>query len=677
MAARRAGFPIVTVVAPKIRARDLRAATPLGIAALRLGLAPSPLIALTRDAQLVATLKKVTDPAHQVLPVGSEVDLSGVLLKHQGGVALIDCVAVASPIGKLIDRLRVQFPELVLIVVGRVEEQATLGAQITDGSVHRFLHRPLSEQRVRLFVEAAWRRYAQDTVPPQASAAVATPRRNRGALAWIALTVALALAAPLLWRAQQSQQAQQAPPAATESQAPAASNDPALESLLARAGSALAAGALVSPPQENAADLYREALRRNARDPRAVNGLAAVIDRLLASAEEQLQQQHLDAAQQLTEQARAIDPNHARVAFLAAQIDAQRERAVLTRAQRAAAGGDVAGALATLEDAAHGEHRSTLVEEARQQLAQKQLDTRVADFLSRGRDALARGALVAPLEDNARFYIESARALAPGAASVQQATQELIDRLQTEARQALDAKNAQQADIWITAAAEAGADPRRVGALRAEAQQLRSAHSEQLAQISAQFNARLERGAVLEPATDSARFYLAQLTQQAPDDPLTQRARSAYGERLVEEARSALRAQDFPATRRWLTEARSTGADAAALTTIEAALTAGQTESQQAERYVDAATLTRIRYVAPQFPDSARARGIDGWVDLQFLVDTDGTVTDAKVVGAQPVGIFEQVALDAVRHWRYLPQTHDGKALSQRARVRLRFTVQR
>ena len=660
-------------MAPKIPARDRRAATPLGVAALRLGLAPSPLIALTRDAQLVATLKKVTDPVHKVLPVGSEVDLSGVLLTHQGGVALIDCVAVASPIGKLIDRLRVQFPELVLIVVGRVEEQATLGAQITDGSVHRFLHRPLSEQRVRLFVEAAWRRHAQDAVPPQAGPALVTPRRKTGALAWVGLAAALALAAPLLWRAQQSQQAPQPAP---ESHAPAASYDPALESLLSRADSALAAGALVAP-QENAADLYREALRRNARDPRAVNGLAAVIDRLLASAEEQLQQQHLDAAQQLTEQARAIDPNHARVAFLAAQIDAQRERAVLTRAQRAAAGGDVAGALATLEDAARGEHRSTLVEEARQQLAQKQLDARVTDFLSRGRDALARGALVAPLKDNARFYIESARALAPGAASVQQATQELIGRLQAEARQALDAKNAPQADIWIAAAADAGADGKQVAALRAEAQQLHSAHSEQLAQLSAQFNTRLERGAVLEPATDSARFYLAQLTQQAADDPLTQRARSAYDARLVEEARSALRAQDFTATRRWLSEARSAGVDAAALTTIEAALTAGQNESQRAESYVDASTLTRIRYVAPKFPDIARAHNIDGWVDLQFLVDTDGAVTDVKVVGAQPVGIFEQVALDAVHHWRYLPQMHDGKALGQRARVRLRFTVQR
>jgi protein TonB len=81
--------------------------------------------------------------------------------------------------------------------------------------------------------------------------------------------------------------------------------------------------------------------------------------------------------------------------------------------------------------------------------------------------------------------------------------------------------------------------------------------------------------------------------------------------------------------------------------------------------------------VAPEFPDTARARGIDGWVDLQFVVESDGAVGDVTVVGAQPVGVFEQVALDAVRHWHYQPVVHDGHAISQQARVRLRFTVQR
>jgi protein TonB len=95
------------------------------------------------------------------------------------------------------------------------------------------------------------------------------------------------------------------------------------------------------------------------------------------------------------------------------------------------------------------------------------------------------------------------------------------------------------------------------------------------------------------------------------------------------------------------------------------------------ESYVNASALTRTRYVVPVFPVAARTRGIDGWVDLQFVVGVDGTVSDLKVVGAEPVGIFEQAALDAVRHWRYQPVVRDGHAVSERTRVRLRFTVQR
>jgi TonB family protein len=665
-------------VAPKTPARDLRAATPLGVARLRLGLAPAPLIAVTRDARLVVMLKKVTDPTHPVLPVSTEIDLANALLAHQGGVVVIDCAAVSSAVNKLIDRLHAQFPELVLIVAGSANEQGTLATQITDGSVHRFLHRPVSEQRVRLFVEAAWRRHAEGGALPQAAPAPRPPRRGRAAFILLGLAVLVGVAAPLAWRALRP--APEAPHAAAVPATRVSSDDAALESLLARADQALAAGALVAPPTENAAELYREALKRNARDPRALNGLEQVIDRLLTAAEAELQQQHLDAAQQLTEQARAIRPDHARVAFLAAQIGAQRERAVLNKAQRAAAGGDVAGALATLEDAAHGEHRSTLVEEAREQLAlaQRQLDSRVADYLSRGHAALGRGALIAPEEDNARFYIESARALAPGDAAVQQSMQELITRLEDEARQALAAGNAEQAELWIAAAAGLGADPVQVSALRSEAQQLRSAtRSEDLTRLSAAFNERLAHGALLDPATDSAHFYLTQLMQQAADDPATQRARSAYGARVLDEARNALRAQDLPGTRRWLTEARAASADAAGIAALDAALAAAQDEAQHAASYVDASSLTRIRYVAPQFPDIARARGIDGWVDLQFVVGTDGAVGDVAVVGAQPAGIFEQAALDAVRHWRYQPALHDGRTVSQHARVRLRFTVQR
>ena len=80
--------------------------------------------------------------------------------------------------------------------------------------------------------------------------------------------------------------------------------------------------------------------------------------------------------------------------------------------------------------------------------------------------------------------------------------------------------------------------------------------------------------------------------------------------------------------------------------------------------------------MAPQFPTDAQRRGIAGWVDLQFVVNSDGSVGELTVVGAQPVGIFEQAALDAVRRWRYAPVLRNGQSVGQRARVRLRFAMQ-
>jgi TonB family protein len=649
----------------------------VGEVAARLGLGNEALVVLTRDPHLLATLRRVNTAPHKVLRVASEVDLSTALVTQHAGVAVLDCGATTTPIAQLTERLYAQFPDLVLIVAGSAEEQGMLAAQITTGSVHRFLHKPFSEQRVRLFVEAAWRRHAAGADAPAAGAGTPPERRASGAK-WAMALVAVALAATplLLWI--NSRTPDEAPAAGAPNVSPRVRSDAALESLLSRADQALAAGQLVTPAGQSAADLYHEALRRDAGDPRAVNGLEEVIGRLLAAADEQLQQHNLDAAQQLADQARTVSPRHPRVAFLEAQIGAQRERAVLGKAQRAAASGNVAGALATLDDATHAGTQSTLVNEAREELAQKQVDARVAEYLSRGRDALGRGHLIDPVEDNARFYIESARALAPDDSGVKQAMQDLAARLQAEARRALTARNAEQVDIWAQAARDVGADPKQIAVLHEDARQLRSAaRAESLAQLTSTFNQRLEQGRIVEPATDSAKYYLAQLTQADADNAGTQLARSTYRARLLDEARNSLKAQDFAGTRRWLGEARAAGADPAGSAAIDSALAAAQAEAEQASVYVNESALTRTRYVAPQFPDVARQRGIDGWVDLQFLVGTDGGVSDVKVVGAQPAGIFEQAALEALRHWHYQPVVHGGHIVSQRARVRLRFTVQR
>ncbi|HYM28607.1 MAG TPA: energy transducer TonB, partial [Steroidobacteraceae bacterium] len=145
--------------------------------------------------------------------------------------------------------------------------------------------------------------------------------------------------------------------------------------------------------------------------------------------------------------------------------------------------------------------------------------------------------------------------------------------------------------------------------------------------------------------------------------------------RVMDEERAALQAQDYPTARRWLGEARAPRADLAALASADAALTAAEQQAQQAGSVVAESSLTRTRYVAPEFPRTAREKNIDGWVDVQFVVRTDGTVGDASIVGAQPVGIFEQPALEAVRRWRYRPVVQGGQPVTQRTHVRVRFAM--
>jgi TonB family protein len=666
----------VTAVASHTKAQSSTVTLPSGAPPPRLTLIGKQLLALTQDRKLIETLRQVADPAHEVYAAGSELDLAGALMAHHTGVVVLDVAALATPAGQLAARLHAQFPDIVLIVAGGSEDQAAVAAQITDGAVHRFLHKPVSEQRVRLFVEAAWRRYAAGP-DGTGTLTVLTTRPHRGAKWWLLAASLAALAAALLWVGLPAPPTPLRPAASAAPSAAPTSGDATLESLLTRADRALAAGQLVAPPGASAADLYREALRRNARDPRAVNGLEQTIDRLVSDAEGALQDRHLQDAQALADQAHAISPDHPRVAFLMAQVGAQRERLVLDKAQHAAATGNVAGALAVLDDAARGGRHSTLVEEARQQLAQQQVDERVVEFLRRGREALLRGQLIEPPEQSARFLIEAARALAPGDAGVQQAAKDLLARLQAEAGKALSAGNPDQADTWTSAAAGAGADRADVAALRAEAQRLRGASkADSLAQLALTFNERLAAGSITEPAADSAKFYLAQLLQADPAHPATQLARTAFDTRVLDEARGALRAQDYSGARRWLSEARAAGADPASIGAVDTAIGAAQDAAQRASSYVSASSMTRTRYVEPRFPPDASQRGIDGWVDLQFLVSTDGSVGELTIVGAQPVGIFEQAALDAVRHWRYQPVMRDGQAVTQRARVRVRFAMQ-
>ena len=116
-------------------------------------------------------------------------------------------------------------------------------------------------------------------------------------------------------------------------------------------------------------------------------------------------------------------------------------------------------------------------------------------------------------------------------------------------------------------------------------------------------------------------------------------------------------------------------ADDASISALEHEMTTVQDNTKRATEVVPAGNLELAKYVPPVFPVAARQRGLSGWVDVQLVVKPDGSVSDVIIMGAEPVGVFEQAAVDAVRKWRYKPVERDGHAIDQRARLRMKFAL--
>jgi len=92
---------------------------------------------------------------------------------------------------------------------------------------------------------------------------------------------------------------------------------------------------------------------------------------------------------------------------------------------------------------------------------------------------------------------------------------------------------------------------------------------------------------------------------------------------------------------------------------------------------VAADTLQRVAGGAPVYPPQALRNGTSGRVELEFTILPDGSVRDIQVVAAEPSGVFEGAARDAVAAWRFRPRLANGQPVSQRSTVTLRFDVDR
>jgi TonB family protein len=496
--------------------------------------APVAIAAITQDRALIGLLRSVVDPSNDLILVSSEAELTPHLNSRRVSVAMLDSMFIEGDLGAMSERMRATWPDLVLVVVGTAEEQTKVAAQITSGVVYRFLHRPVSAPRVRLFVDAALRRHEVENVErtleqtrPDFSrmekaakaAKAASSGKSRGVLPGI-IAATVVVAAGGIWYAMSSGSAPEK--VADDTAAPVVST-PA-ESAPAAPEAASPAAIVAAQPEEKRAAAPEPEPVAAAPAPAVATPAADV------SVRERLRMAATPAVVQMPEEVAPRVPQAPAPAPLTFE---QRLREQLTQAESALQRGELAS---PADRNAVTLFRGALELDPSNTLAKAGL-VRVADRLL----SAAERALTAGSVEDARKMVDVAESLTPatarGAFLMMQIEREQERAALTRAK-----------DSDVQDKLEKGATYLRLA------------------------NARLRSGALIEPSEDNARFYLEAAQQIIPEDPAVEETSRALQKQLLDRASTAATSGNAADTERWLANADSAGAQRQEMTGIRRSL---------------------------------------------------------------------------------------------------------
>jgi len=97
--------------------------------------------------------------------------------------------------------------------------------------------------------------------------------------------------------------------------------------------------------------------------------------------------------------------------------------------------------------------------------------------------------------------------------------------------------------------------------------------------------------------------------------------------------------------------------------------------SDAADACVEEATKPKsVDRVQPQYTDEARSANVEGVIKVEFRIDANGDVVDARVISGLGHGL-DQAALAAAKRWKFTPATKCGKPVESRHVVGMRFQL--
>ncbi|MFC4310038.1 TonB family protein [Steroidobacter flavus] len=640
-----------------------------------------PILVLSRDANLVETVKKA---APRGVSVAFAPDLDHVAEKLSNlkpGVLVADTASTAD-VASMVAQLTQHFPELVVVVAGKREDSSALMQLTAAGRIFRFLLTPLSHGQTRLALEAAVKQHLDLSAAGQrlsTAGASGEGGSKNYVMTYGALAAGLLVVIGGIWFGVSRFTGEpEVPPVVNVPAAPGAQQpggvperpDP-VKAELALAKDAFDQNKFIEPQGESALDLYRSALALDPNSQAAKDGIRSVVDKILERAEAALLAERLEEAIRTIETARDIDSTHPRLAFLDTQVARERERLKLSQAQ--------------------------------------EVGNRVRSLVNSANDRMANGRLLTPNNGSAKDALLEARRLDPTDPTVLSTIREFSAQLTEEARKALASGNVEAATAYVQGARQmgsagsalaaverslaeatrtagpgsgpntaAGAPVQSAGARRPATNAPAAGAGPNIDAMVSDVRTRLTEGKLIDPPGDSARDLLANLRTAAPNRPEVDELSRTLSQRLLDSGRQAMNAKAYERSSQLIAAAKDVGQrfNGPAIAQAEADLTAARDANSQQTNVVSAASLKRVRMVSPAYPDAARKRGIEGWVELAFTVQTNGTVDQVEVRNASPADVFDDAAIRAVRQWRFEPVERNGERIEQRAMVRLKFSQQ-
>lgn len=680
-------------------------------------IANSRVCVYSHDEHLIEVVIAAAGAHHEVRAVGQWSTLVGAIADGSAEVVLLDADVAGNRLEKQIAALAAAPKPCVLSVAAPREVAQRLMGFVSDCTIHRLLIKPAPVGITRLLLDSAAVRYAKLRArTPAAPTAGKGARAKALATRWPPWLLATALASLLAGvvavgmfvrgRVAQVPAAATAdaieppsvvagaaaatrdPPAAVPSaaeqadagpgaqadapapaaavadiDAPSAADEPAADTLpepvpeseiglalpgadpyaarLAEAEAAAAAGQIAEPIGASAVDIYAAILAEDSRHAEARRQLDLLVERLYGDVEWALLEGAVDDAAATATHIRRVQPSSGRLIFLENQIDQARQRVAATGGLSAAQAAELDGILATV------------------------------------RDRMAAEQLTTPSGDSALEHLGRAAALAPQAPVVVTVRAELAAAFAAAARAQLQSGDIDRAATLVQEARALGLDDNTSALLDLGIETARQRIIDrQHGELLASGIERLDAGQLVAPEDDSALYYLTALRAANPEFSGLAAVWNRFVAAVEADVAAAVMAGNPDAAQRLVDALVAASFDPQR---VEAMRTNIESSRLQAEYLANAAPTGELELAATgtiEYPQGAQSRGVEGWVEFEYVVDAEGVPTNIRVVAADPEGWFEEAALASISQYRYVPFVRDGRVYERLARVRINFQLE-